>query len=190
MNVTPPPLTLGWLGGVCLLVAALAGCNSQNTRPDDMLAACPVPAHQDLERALQTVQESLSNGCQERFDAYMDRLLIIAKGNPAPENKERFSEFLVWSTEQGLLSRRQAQSLYNRYFNVKFVSMMGDYNTCALSCPRKNQLLSALEAELTDKELGLMKVSGDRDAYYRADQLFQELELVLEATCAACTAGP
>ncbi len=190
MNMKPPPTKLGWIGGLCLLVIALAGCSGQDTRPDDMLAACPVPEHQDLERAVQTVQEALSNGCEGRFDAYMERLLSIAKGNPAPENKERFSEFLVWCTEQGLLSRRQAQTLYNRYFNVKFVSMLGDYNTCALTCPRKNQLFAALEAELTDKELGLMKISGDRDAYYRADQLYQELELVLEATCAACTAEP
>ncbi len=66
--------------------------------------------------------------------------------------------------------------------------MMGDFNNCASSCPRKSALLSDLEVELADKELGLMKVSGDRDAYYRADRLFQELELVLEATCTACSA--
>ena len=35
-----------------------------------------------------------------------------------------------------------------------------------------------------------MKVSGDREGYYRADRLFQELELVLEATCTACAATP
>ncbi len=68
--------------------------------------------------------------------------------------------------------------------------MMGDYNNCALSCPRKSTLLFELETELADKELGLMKVSGDRDAYYRADRLYQELELVLEATCTACSATP
>jgi hypothetical protein len=46
-----------------------------------------------------------------------------------------------------------------------------------------------MERELSDKERGLLRVSLDNDAYYRADQLFQEVELVLEATCMACAAG-
>ena len=46
-----------------------------------------------------------------------------------------------------------------------------------------------MERELSDKERGLLKVSEDRDGYYRADRLFQEVELVLEATCTACAAG-
>ena len=46
-----------------------------------------------------------------------------------------------------------------------------------------------MERELSDKERGLLKVSEDREGYYRADRLYQEVELVLEATCTACTAG-
>ena len=46
-----------------------------------------------------------------------------------------------------------------------------------------------MERELSDKERGLMRVSLDNDGYYRADQLYQEVELVLEATCTACAAG-
>jgi hypothetical protein len=46
-----------------------------------------------------------------------------------------------------------------------------------------------MERELSDKERGLLKVSRDADGYYRADQLYQEVELVLEATCSACAAG-
>jgi hypothetical protein len=46
-----------------------------------------------------------------------------------------------------------------------------------------------MERELTDKERGLMKVSLDSSGYYRADELYQEVELVLEATCTACAAG-
>ena len=184
--------TLAMLGRpavLCLFALSLAACNSFNTRPDD-LASCTLPEQHNLERALEAARDSLQAGCETRFHAYLETLLTIAQGDPAPENRERFSEFLVWSTEQGLLSRRQARELYNRYFSVKFVSMMGEYNTCALSCPRKSALLSELETELADKELGLMKVSGDREGYYRADRLFQELELVLEATCTACAATP
>ena len=35
-----------------------------------------------------------------------------------------------------------------------------------------------------------MRVSQDNEGYYRADQLFQEVELVLEATCTACSGQP
>ncbi len=180
---------LGRAAAICLFALSLAACNSFSTRPDD-LTSCALPQEHSLERALEAARTSLQAGCETRFDAYLETLLAIAEGDPAPENKERFSEFLVWTTEQGLLSRRQARELYNRYFSVKFVSMTGDYNNCALSCPRKTALISELETELADKELGLMKVSGDRDGYYRADRLFQELELVLEATCTACAAAP
>jgi len=46
-----------------------------------------------------------------------------------------------------------------------------------------------MEAELADKERGMLQASLDRDGYYRADRLFSETELVLEATCRACEAG-
>ena len=46
-----------------------------------------------------------------------------------------------------------------------------------------------MEQELMDKERGLLKVSLDNQGYYRADELYQEVELVLEATCMACAAG-
>jgi hypothetical protein len=46
-----------------------------------------------------------------------------------------------------------------------------------------------MERELSDKERGLLNVSLDNEGYYRADQLYQEVELVLEATCMACNAG-
>ena len=36
---------------------------------------------------------------------------------------------------------------------------------------------------------GLLKISQDNDGYYRANELYQEMELVLEATCTACAAG-
>ena len=115
-------------------------------------------------------------------------MLTIAEGDPKPENKRAFSEFLVWSSDRGLLSKRQAQDHYNRYFNVKFMSLRGDYNNCSHTCPNRNKVLLDMERELTDKERGLLRVSLDNQGYYRADELFQEVELVLEATCTACAA--
>ena len=138
---------------------------------------------------MSSVKSSLNSGCQAHFDRYYDDLLLIAEGDPKAENKRAFSEFLVWASDQGLLSTRQAQDYYNRYFNVKFMSMRSDYNNCSHTCPNKQKVLFDMERELLDKERGLLKVSTDADAYYRADRLYQEVELVLEATCTACAAS-
>jgi hypothetical protein len=46
-----------------------------------------------------------------------------------------------------------------------------------------------METELADKERGMLQAALDQEGYYRADRLFSETELVLEATCRACEAG-
>ena len=149
---------------------------------------CMSPQSRSLHYAIDEVKSNLMGGCIASFDRYYDDLLTIAEGDPKLENKRVFSEFLVWSSDQGLLSQRQARDHYNRYFNVKFTSMQGDYNNCSHTCPRRDRVMLDMERELGDKERGLLKVSQDSAGYYRADRLYQEVELVLEATCTACNA--
>ena len=168
--------------GLVTISLVLSACAS--TKP-----TCDSPQTRNLDRAISSVQSSLTNGCQAHFERFYDDLLTIAEGDPKPENKRAFSEFLVWASDQGLLSKRQAQNHYNRYFNVKFMSLRGDYNNCSHTCPNKQKVLFDMERELADKERGLLKISLDNAGYYRADQLYQEVELVLEATCSACTAS-
>ncbi len=150
---------------------------------------CAGPQSKNLDVAFDQAKSALSAGCAAHFDRFHDDLLNIAEGDPKPENKRRFSEFLVWSADEGILSQRQARDYYNRYFNVKFMSLAGDYNNCSHTCPRRDRVLLDMERELSDKERGLLKVSLDNGAYYRADELYREVELVLEATCTACNAG-
>ncbi len=155
----------------------------------DPVPDCSGPQTRNLQSAFADVENRLANGCEYYFESYMADLLEIAEGDPKPENKRKFSGFLVSVGEQGLLSNRQAREVYNRYFNVKFVSMQGDYNNCSHTCPRMDAVLDNMQSELTHKELGLLRVSQDAASYYRADRLFKETELVLEATCLACSAG-
>ena len=150
---------------------------------------CGGPQTKNLNAAITEVKSSLTGGCSAYFDSYYDDLLGIAEGDPKPENKRLFSEFLVWSSDQGILSQRQARDHYNRFFNVKFVSLQSDYNNCSHTCPRRARVMLDMERELNDKERGLLKVSMDNSGYYRADELYQEVELVLEATCTACAAS-
>lgn len=151
---------------------------------------CPSPQTRNLDHAIEDVKFNLRGGtCVAHFDRFYDDLLTIAEGDPKPENKRIFSEFLVWSADEGLLSQRQARDYYNRYFNVKFTSMQGDYNNCSHTCPRRDRVMLDMQRELSDKERGLLNISLDNAGYYRADELYQEIELVLEATCTACAAG-
>ena len=180
LNVSAP-LKAAFLIATCSML--LAACAT--TPPP-----CVSPQTRNLDHAILDVQSNLRDGgCSAHFDRYYDELLTIAEGDPKAENKRVFSEFLVWSSDAGLLSQRQARDYYNRYFNVKFTSMQGDYNNCSHTCPRRDRVMRNMERELSDKERGLMKISLDSGGYYRADELYQEIELVLEATCTACNAA-
>lgn len=170
---------------ICLLLTAgLAACS---TTP--VADHCTAEFSGDLDRAIADAEQRLNNGCEYHFDRYFQQLLATAEENPDAENKSRFSDYLVRTNEMGVISRRQARELYNRYFNVKFVSLTGDYNTCAQTCPVQRDVLTNMEYELRDKQVGLMQASGDKTSYYRADHLLKEAQLVLEATCRACAAG-
>ena len=169
---------------VAAMTTALTACNSNPPKA----TACSLPEGPDLDRAVSAARFDLETGCEHQFDQYFQRLLTIAEGDPKKDNKTTFSEFLIWANEEGLLSKRQARETYTRYFGVKYVSLVSDYSVCDQTCPRQQEVMREMNKELVDKEQGLLKVSADRREYYRANRLFQEAELVLEATCEAC--GP
>ena len=163
---------------------ALAGCTT--TQP---IVDCRVSLNRDLTGSMRIAEDRLSSRCEYSFDSYFEQLLEVAANNPDSDNKRLFSDFLVRVSDRGTISKRQARDMYNRYFNIKFVSLTGDYNTCSQTCPVRTKVLAEMQAELMDKELGLVRASEDNASYYRADHLLKEAQLVLEATCRACEAG-
>jgi hypothetical protein len=176
--------TLTTMAALAALSTLLAACNANPPRA----SACTLPEGHNLERAISAARFDLTTGCEQQFDEYFQRLLVIAEGDPKKDNKVAFSDFLIWANEEGLLSKRQARELYTRYFGVKYVTLISDYSVCAQTCPRQQEVMREMNRELVDKEQGLLKVSADQREYYRANRLFQETELVLDATCEAC--GP
>lgn len=167
-----------------LLVLGLGACASQPSTD-----YCSAALGGNLDAAMDEAMVRLQNDCEYRFDGYFQTLLGIAEANPDPANRRRFSDFLMGVNDMDVISRRQAEQLYNRYFGVKFVSLQGDYNTCSQTCPQRDRVMSNMQAELHDKELGLLRASNDQRSFYRADNLLKETELVLQATCDACAAG-
>ncbi len=170
---------------VAPVILVLSACNSA---PERTQALCAPPSGTHLRQAIAQARADLSSGCGHRFDAYWTALLEIGAGDPKPENRRDFSTFLEWSVDRGLLSRRQAKERYNRYFGVKYVSLLSDYSVCSHTCPNRSAVLAEMDAERADKALGLLKISADQDGYRRADRLYNEMSLVLEATCSTCDA--
>lgn len=166
------------------LVFLITGCATTET-----VNHCDVALKAPLRGAMSVVEDKLTTGCGSHYQGYVADLINIATENPDADNKRAFSDFLVSLSNRGVISKRQAKSLYNRYFNVKFVSLDGDYSTCSQVCPTKDKVLLEMRQELLDKETGLLKASNDAASFYRADLLLKESELVLEATCHACSAG-
>ena len=175
---------LSILATAVAMTTLLAGCSNTPTHS----TACSLPEGPNLERAISEARFDLETGCEREFDGYFQRLLTIAEGDPKKENKASFSDFLLWANDAGLLSKAQARETYNRYFGIKYVSLVSDYSVCAQTCPNQSDVMRNMNRELVDKEQGLLKISSDRLNYTRASNLYQETELVLEATCEAC--GP
>ncbi len=169
--------------GALVVLLVLSACESTP------MPVCDLGGTRDLDRAMSAARQSLTNGCAAQFEGYLDDLMLIAEGDPQPTHRRAFSEFLEWSANQGIVSRRDAQETWNRYFNVKFVSLAGEYSNCSLTCRQRGDVMADMSAELLDKERGLVRISQDNASYYRADLLLRETELVLEATCRACDAG-
>jgi hypothetical protein len=149
---------------------------------------CTLPSGVNIEEALAHSREDLGHlECEPMFDSYYLRLIDVAKRDPGIENKRRFSDFLEWANDEGIIDRIQARNYYNRYFNTTFMSLPDEYNVCS-SCSekKKNEIEIQLETELRQKEEGLLRACVDKNAYYKASDQYNSILLLLDATCTAC----
>jgi hypothetical protein len=175
-------------GSVFLLSVVLACLILACNQPQIVQPRCILPSGVDLEEALAHSEADLGHlECEPRFDSYFERLIDVAKRDPDEQNKRKFSDFLQWANAEGIIDKIQARDYYNRYFNTTFMSLPDDFNVCS-SCSekRQNDLELRLEAELGQKEDGLLRICQDKDAYYAAADQYNSIMLLLDATCTAC----
>jgi len=174
---------------ILMTAFVLGGCAKKQIPVVVAGPSCILPTGVNLTEAVSLTKDNLTHPeCQPQFEAYFHRLLEIAAGDPDPENKRRFSDFLVWTKSEGILTMVQSKEYYNRYFNTTFMALPDDYNVCS-SAPKKDDIIKAMEAELRQKELGLMKACADKETYYSAHEQFESVLLVLDAVCLACEQG-
>ncbi|ADE14670.1 conserved hypothetical protein [Nitrosococcus halophilus Nc 4] len=161
----------------------LSSCQTTPAPPPE----CTLPQTTGVKQAFTHTRKELSRSeCHFRFDAYFDRLLDTAAGDPNPQHSEHFSEFLIWANSQDIITRRNAEEYYNRYFNAKFVSLPNEYSNCAYTCRMKDEIVHNMKEELRQKDKGLLKIMANKRAYARANSLHDSILTVLEATCTAC----
>jgi hypothetical protein len=170
---------------IAVLGLLISACGNQKYLVTPM---CTLPSGVDIEEALEHSKTDLGHlKCETMYDSYYQRLIEVAKRDPGMENKRRFSEFLEWSNDEGIIDKIQARSYYNRYFNTTFMSLPDDFNVCS-SCSETTQkeLEIQLENEFRQKEEGLLRASQDKNAYYTAADQYNSILLLLDATCTAC----
>ncbi len=174
--------------GMCTIVvlAILFGCaKKQVVRP---AAPCLLPQGKLVSEAFSQAKSTLSNpSCVYKFDSIIKALLRIAEGDPNIKNKELFSDLLQWAGQEGIISTMQSKEYYSRYFSRRFFSLPDDYRMCSY-CPRLklSKIMSDLKDELRQKKQGLMKICKDKETFGMAHGDYQDLTLILEATCLAC----
>ncbi len=173
---------------ICLafFLIMLTGCIPKKTEP--VKIPCPLPQGNLVDKAFETAKSTLGQpDCRYQFDAVFSSLRSICEGDSGMQNKTFFSDFLMWAKNEGIISSLQAKEYYTRYFSHFFVSLPDNYRTCGY-CRQLKQIISDCKEELKQKEQGLLKICSDKSSFAKASSDFQEVELILEATCSACAA--
>lgn len=175
---------------ILMFITGLTGCTTTKfnaiSKMPEPASSCKLPRTMNLSQAIDMTKQTLGrNECVYEFTLYFENLLEIGKGDPSLKNKEKFSSFLIWSNETGILSKLQAKEYYNRYFNTLFMSLPEEYNTCSISS-QKEMVIKEMELELIQKQLGLLSVCEDKTSYYEAHAQMDTMILLIEATCMAC----
>jgi hypothetical protein len=187
-------ITIKTLSTVLFSSIILMGCNQiQNSKSriikmSEIEPMCSMPSGNRIDDAFSHAREDLvSTSCQHQYDKYFTSLLNVASGDPGAENRKRFSDFISWSHDRGIISRIQGKDFYTRYFSSTFRSLPDTRNVCSAT-RNKQSLLNDLQAELKLKKKGLLEVAGDRDSYFETIKQHGDIVLVLEATAMACEA--
>lgn len=164
-----------------LLTTFISACVRQ-MKPDPTM---PFHPGMGLRQAVTQAMKDLDDPERHtEFDRYFSGLVEIAENNPDITNKKIFSDFLLFANRKGILTKSMAQDYYNRYFNLTFMSLPDRYNVSS-TCTNKTKILADMEAELLQKERGLLKACQDKETYYLAYDHYQTLKVVYDATCMA-----
>lgn len=168
-----------------LLLAGLASAGCANQSTDD--SACLLGNSSNIEHLFSAVEEKLDNSaCHYHWQSYRERLLAAAKGAPGPDNEARFAELLRSAIDRGIISRKQGQETFSRYFDPEFYSVKAEARSSCSALRSKDALFADMRKELAYKREGMLEVLADEERFRQAQQHYSDLQLVFDAVELAC----
>jgi len=175
-----------------LLSIILSSCTSNEAVEKDM--DCPLPESKNIVKAFQQASKVLSRPeCEYDVMSIWKKLLKITQGNPQPQNREYFDEFLTWLNKANLIEDNQQKELFGRFFDTTFVSLpihknrsVCDY--CYDSKYGEKKLLKNIDEEMEQKQLGLFEILGDESLYKKSLKNSNDLKVIIKAACTSCAA--
>lgn len=161
---------------------AVSGCATL----DAQSSSCTVPQTRNAEAAFAQTRSMLEKpACAASFDQQFENLLNVTEANPGAANNQRFSDFLTWAADQGVIGKLQAKQRYTSYFSRTFASLPDSYSNCSSTCPIVAVVQANLRDELIKKERG-SRILDDKQLLKDAHQDATRVQVLLEATCVAC----
>jgi len=171
--------------GTVIAALALAGCSQT---PEKNLADCSLSNTNNVDKLFSEVSGKLEiSSCHYSFPQYRDRLLTAAKGAPGLENEARFAGLLRQSIQSGIISKKQGQEIFSRYFDPEFYVVKSEARSSCSSLRQKARLYAEMRTELAYKKEGMLEILDDEARFRKAQSYFQDLNIVFDAVDAACT---
>ena len=167
------------------LIVALSACSQM---PEKTTADCSLSATNNVDQLFAEASARLRDGsCHYSFPRYRDQLVAAAKGAPGPENEARFAELLRESIELGIISKKQGQETFSRYFDPEFYVVKSEARSSCSSLRSKERLYAEMRTELAYKREGMLDILNDEERFRKAQNYYQDLNIVFDAVDAACT---
>ncbi|MDJ0878585.1 MAG: hypothetical protein QNI86_08230 [Halieaceae bacterium] len=171
-------------GGIVTFLLAVAACSQQ---PRQDLSQCQLSGTNNIDRLFAEVSDKLKvPACHYSFPRYRERLLLAAKGSPGQENEARFAGLLRESVDIGIISKRQAQETFSRYFDPEFYVVKVEPRSSCSSLRKKDALYAAMREELAFKREGMLEILDDEARFRQAQHHYNDLNMVFEAVSTAC----
>ncbi len=171
-------------GGLLAVLLAISAC-SQQGRHD--ASQCELSGSNNVDHLFAEVSGKLQvPACHYSFPRYRERLLHAAKGSPGPENEARFAGLLRESVDLGIISKRQAQETFSRYFDPEFYVVKVEPRSSCSSLRKKDALYAAMREELAFKRVGMLEILNDEARFRQAQHHYNDLNMVFEAVSTAC----
>lgn len=173
---------------IMIMSLVICGCAQQMPlRATVALTDCRLSASKSLNTLLSEATTKLADRqCHYEYQNYHQQLLEAAKGDPSKENRHHFTAFYQTAVDNGVISKQDGRKQFTRFFTTNFSDVLpNDRSTCSLAS-NKERLFIDLKQAVEDKRVGLLSALGDKDAWFAAGKMYEDLVFVLQTTLIAC----